>query len=271
MKRVIFYTTLFGLAMSIVATAFFARKVAERNRFVDDLIETTLGAHDVRSTDDAVLALSEEIYRRTRYRLQRNDLDWYSAVESTSPFNVTSGVSLKYSGFGIEEHYVDGPCGTMTRTLLNALWRLDIPARKLQLLDNEEGRGGGHTMVEYASSGRWHVIAPSDSSFVWRKDDGGIATVAEIQDDFEMFSSVYSRYQTYPYLFDNPAYIRWGKLPARLRGALRFVLGKERYEQLQTPRLYDTPRTLFLLLSLVATAVFALAAVILSPRRSTAV
>jgi hypothetical protein len=30
----------------------------------------------------------------------------------------------------------------MTRTVLNLLWALDIPARKLQILDNAEGKGG---------------------------------------------------------------------------------------------------------------------------------
>lgn len=270
MKRLIFYVMLAGLAMSIVCAVFFSRKAAERNRFIDALVETTLAGDDSLSTDDVVLALSHEIYRQTRYRLKSSELDWYSVQESTSPFNVTSGVSLRYGGFGIEEHWVNGPCGTMTRTLLNALWRLDIPARKIQLLDNESGRGGGHTMVEYLNGERWHVIAPSDSSFVWRKAGGGIATVAEIQADFEIFSSVYTRYPSYPYLFDHPGYIRWEKLPAPVLRVTRFLLGEDRYARAQTPRLYDMPRTLFLIVSLTAVFLFTLGALVTAPRRSPA-
>ncbi len=244
-----------GLLVSAVSSVFFYTKVRERHRYLDELIATALRGNET-ETEDIVLAVSEEIYRRTHRTLAREDLDWFSRLESTSPFNVTAAVALKYNGFGIESHSTLGACGTMSRTLLNALWKLQIPARKLQLLDNERGVGGGHTVVEFYLNDRWSVIAPSEEAYVWRKADGEIATAEEIKNDDEVFSTIHDRYPSFAYRFDNYRHIRWEKLPVGVLKVIKFVLGEERFNNALTPKLYDTPRTLFLGISLSLTGLF---------------
>ena len=178
--------------------------------------------------------------------INKQDLDWYSRIESTSFFNLTSAVSLKYEGYGIIGHSVFGPCGTMSRTLLNALWKLNIPARKLILVDNELGKGGGHTMIEFQYNGSWRVLSPSDNSFVWRTENGEIATASQIKNNPIIFSQIYKEKPNYPYLFDNYKNIRWKKFPNLITSIIKIVVGEKKFNSMETPRLYDLPRTLFL-------------------------
>jgi hypothetical protein len=71
-----------------------------------------------------------------------------------------------------------------------------------------------------------------------------------------VFSQILAVNPRYPYRFDRYANIRWEKLPAPMRTFFRTVLGKERYERAETPRLYDKPRTVMLAGSLCMTVVF---------------
>jgi len=267
LRRVLFFVFAACLAVSLAASVFLATKVYERDKTLSQFIHETVGDDRGLSTGDIALLLSDAIYERTRDPLQEDELDWFSRLVSKSFFNMGPVASLRYGGFGLEGHSTVGPCGTMTRTLLNALWELDIPARKLQLLGNDKGEGGGHTMVEFQANGRWLVISPADSSFVWRNADGSIATAAEIQRDPRVFSQIYARYPAYPYLFERYSNIRWEKLPPSLRKFARTVLGKERYEHATTPRLYDRPRTVMFLGSLWVTLVFAVLVYATRPRR----
>ena len=260
---IIFYTVLIA---AVISSVFFLFKVREREHFLAELIAASGAARADLTVEETVLTLSDHIYNRTRNNLELKQLDLYSRLESTSPFNVTSAVALRYGGFGIEGHSTYGPCGTMSRTLLNALWTLDIPARELQLFPNDEGKGGGHTMVEFFASGRWLVISPSDNSFVWRKPGGEIATAAEIRDDKTIFAGVFDQDPDYPYRFDNYGNIRWEKLPPVVTTVIKKVIGEERYENASTPRLYDKPRTLFFIASLAAVVVCYLLAYVSRPR-----
>jgi hypothetical protein len=246
---------------------FLAVKVQERGETLSQFIQETIGDDGELPTEEIALRLSGAIFDRTRNPITEDKLDWFSRLMSKSFFNMGPVASLRYGGFGLENHSTVGPCGTMARTLLNALWELDIPARKLQILDNDQGKGGGHTMVEFEANGRWLVISPADSSFVWRKADGSIATAEEIQRDPQLFAQIYERYPEYPYLFDKYSNIRWEKLPPRLRSLARTVLGEERYRTVTTPRLYDRPRTLIFLASLCMTLLFGLLVYATRPRR----
>lgn len=256
-RSILFVVCVVGLTVSLISTLFFSIKIRERDRYLDKLIETTLSGDEAKNNEEIAVKLSKAIHQATRKPLSPKDLDRYSRWESTSPFNVTSAVSLRYGGFGVEGHSTYGACGTMSRTLLNALWKLNIPARKLQLLDNEEGRGGGHTMIEFRSGDRWLVISPSDNSFVWRTNDGRIATAKEIHDDDELFAQIYQQDPGYPYLFDNYRNIRWDKLPRPVAGLFRVIMGETRYNSAVTPGLYDKPRTLFVIVSLILCGLFA--------------
>ena len=152
----------------------------------------------------------------------------------------------------------------MSRILLNALWRLDIPARKLQL-PNEAS--GGHTMIEFYHNGKWRVLSPADNTFVWRTDNGEIASAIEIQDNPAIFSQVYSIKPHYPYRFDNYKHIRWNKLPNWLTSIIRRVIGENRFTSIETPRLYDLPRTLFLYCSILSSILLSIAAYVSRPRK----
>ncbi len=192
--------------LSATASAYMIWKTTERNAYVKSFMHSSLDSKKLSNRDDTVLAISRTIYALTnnKYGTDPASMDWYDRFESTFFFNMSSTVALKYRSFGVHGHYVFGPCGTMSRLLLNTLWDLNIPARKLQLLNNSNGKGGGHTLVEYFDEGKWKVVAVSDSSFVWRNAEGQIASVAEIQHDPAVFSQIYAYQANYPYLFDNP-------------------------------------------------------------------
>lgn len=268
LRSITFVLCAVGLTVSLIGAFFFTTRVRERERYVDRLIESALPDRSAEPTEKTAVRLSRAIHRQTRNPLSPDTLDAYSKWESTSPFNVTAAVSLRYGGFGVEGHSTYGACGTMSRTLLNALWKLDIPARKLQLLDNEYGRGGGHTMVEFRSGDRWLVISPSDNSFVWLTDEGRIATAKEIHDNPEIFSQIYDKDGNYPYLFDNYMNIRWEKLPAPVSRLFRLLMGHKRYINTVTPKLYDKPRTFFVIVSVIFACVFALGAALSRPRKT---
>jgi len=241
-------------ALSVVAAllaVLMYLRVSETDRLLDSLIARSTRDVSREDVDATVLAMSQAIYDRTKNSLRPEQLPWLERLEATSYFNVGTGLALKYGFYGVVGHDVFGPCGTMTRVLLNACWRIGIPARKLQLLPGARDPGG-HTMVEFRSGDRWLVISPSDSSFVWRLPDGRIATREEIRGDSTVFAQVFDRYPRYPYRFDHPSNIRWEKLPGPVRTAFRTVLGEHGYAEAETPRLYDQPRRLVLYLALAA-------------------
>jgi hypothetical protein len=266
-RRLIHRTSLVLALCGALFSAFMLAKVEERNRLLGGLIRTATRGVERTDTDAVVLSLSREIHARSNATIRPEDLPLFERWEATSFFNVGTGVALKYGGYGVAGEQDIGPCGTMTRVLLNACWTLGIPARKLQLEPDDQGRWGGHTMVEFRSRDRWQVISPSDSSFVWRTRDGRIATVDEIRADSTVFAQVFARYPNYPYRFVRPFNIRWAKLPGPVRGAFRAVLGEERYRTAETPRLYDQPRVLFLTTGLGTTVLFAASAWLTRPRR----
>jgi hypothetical protein len=251
----------FSLALAglcVVGTLFFWSRVHERDRLLDGLTTEALASVAPADTHAVVRALSEAIYLRTGRGLPPDSIrSVYDRWEATSFFNVGTGVALKYGMYGVIGHGTYGPCGTMSRVLLAALWRRGIPARKLQLLPGPDGTGGEHTMVEYRTGNRWNVISPSDSSFVWRNRAGQVATVEEIRRDPQVFAQIYAVRPRWEYRFDAPSNIRWEKLPRPVRSALRAVLGPERYAKAKTPALYDKPRHLFLLVSLGGVIFFA--------------
>jgi hypothetical protein len=265
-RKSLYSAALTALIASLCLSLFFFLKVKECNRYLDDLINVAVHQKGLQDTEEMVISLSKEIYRRTKKGLNKDDLDWYSRIESASLFNMTSAVSLKYGGYGIIGQADFGPCGTMSRVLLNALWRLGIPARKLQLLDNAQGKGGGHTMIEFYHHGRWQALSPADNAFVWRNRDGEIATATEIRDDDHIFSQIYAVKPHYRYRFDNPKNIRWDKLPNRVVKIIKFFIGEERFNHAHTPELYDQPRTLLFYISILSAVFFGVVAYSLKPR-----
>lgn len=266
MRKTIFYISLGFFIISLFLVVFFFIKIKEENHYLDDLINNSVIKRKITNPEETILALSKEIYRKTNKGLIKDNLDWFSQIESISFFNMTAAVSLKYGGFGIEGHAVFGPCGTMSRTLLNALWRLNIPARKLQLLNNALGKGGVHTMIEFYYNGHWRVLSPSDNTFVWRNRNGEIATADEIQNDKKIFSQIYTEKPAYPYLFDNYANIRWEKLHKSLVSLIRIILGEKTFKSAQTPKLYDQPRNVFFFASISLSFFFALLGFIFRPK-----
>jgi hypothetical protein len=249
MSRYIIRACIALAMLSAVAAGIFYIKARERDRLLDAFLVTALAGVDRSDRDAVAIAVSRAVYARTNRGIPADSLAWYERHEATSFFNVSAGVALKYGTYGVIGHRQFGRCGTMARLLLVALWRLRVPARKLQLLGDF---GNGHTMVEYRVGDRWHVISPGDSSFVWRTASGGVATVEEIRADSAIYGQIFARYPTYEYDFRHPSHIRWEKLPAPVRGAFHRVLGDRAYTNATTPRVYETPRRLLLVASLVA-------------------
>ncbi len=174
--------SLAALLLAAAAAGFFATRVREQDRLLDAFIARSLAGVDRADSDAVVLALAREVHAHTDRGVRAADLTTYDRLESVSPFNMTTAVALRYGAFGVVGHPPFGPCGTMTRVLLNACWRLGIPARKLHLIPPPRDTVDIHTIMEWRTGGRWKVIAPSEN-FVWHARDGRIATLEEIRAD----------------------------------------------------------------------------------------
>lgn len=267
--RLLHRATLLFAAAAALASGWFLIQNRERDALLDVLIAQATQGVPRADVDSTVLSLSRAIYAATNRAMPIGDLPLLERLEVTSGLNVGTSVALKYGIYGLVGEEGIGPCGTMTRILLNACWRLGIPARKLLLLEVPNRQIGHHTMVEFQSHGRWQVLSPSDNSFVWRSAEGRIATRDEIRADSAVFAQVFERYPRYPYRFDRTSNIRWEKLPLPVRRAFRAVLGERGYRLAETPRLYDQPRKLFLWTSLAVLAC-TLVMAMLTRRRDTA-
>ena len=261
---------LIGLAASsALAALFFLAEVRDEDARIDGFVRATTHGIPRADTEAVALALSRGVFRETNRTIRADGLPLYERLESTSPFNVTSAVSLEHGVWGVEGRAHDGPCGTMTRVTLGALDRAGIAARKLHITDESGTQDGWHTLLEFRSGGRWLVLSPSDSAFVWRAHDGSIATLDEIQTDSAIFAEIFEPFPSYPYRVDHATHIRWEKLPRPVRTLARMILGPAAYEHAFTPRLYDQPRRLFFITSLAALGAFGLGALLVSsPWRS---
>jgi hypothetical protein len=260
MRHTLFRLFVVLTLISAAASVLFFAKLREEDAVMRAFLEDATRGVPRADPEALALAVARDVHRRTQGAVRAEDLPVYEQFESASLFHVSTGASIRFGMYGLTGQAKVGPCGTMTRVTLDALDRLRIPARKLQLLADEKQRVEGHTMLEFRSGDRWLVLSPSDDAFVWRTPDGRIATLDEIKADPAIFAQVFERFPGYPYRFDGTGHIRWAKLPAPVRGFFRLALGPKGYEEAQTPRLYDQPRLLLLLTALgLCTACAALA------------
>jgi hypothetical protein len=232
----------------LILAGFFFFKHYQTQILVDALVNDALKFKKNLTDEGKALKISQRIFLETDNLINRADLDWYSRWEATGYFNMTTSVGLEYNCYGIDGEDGDGPCGTMTKIFLVTMWDQNIRARKLQLEAVNEH--GGHTMAEFYYLGKWRVISPSDSSFVWRNHSGEIATVEEIRNDTSIFKQIFNHKSDWPYSFKETSNINWEKLPTLVVSVIRFFIGEEAYENAETPRLYEQPRRLLSLLFL---------------------
>jgi hypothetical protein len=260
-----------GCIVMLFLSIFFYYKVCEEYQLIDNFINESIDNKMVNNRQYVATSLSTAIYYQTKKIITDEELDWYDKLETTYLFpaswlNLSAGVILKYRGYTIAERYA-GPCGTMSRLLLNALWRLDIPARPLCLLNNDQGKGGGHVMVEFYDGGRWLVVSPADTAHIWRNTRGEIATAEEIKQDREIFKQIYKIRPDYDYLFDNYKHISFENLPPVISEMIKFTLGSELFDRLEIPKLYDQPKRAFFYSSVALCLMFGVLAVIAKNKR----
>ena len=227
-----------AIALFLGLAIFFLVSHLEERSLVRNLVNSIELDHPA-TIDEQVIATSQAVYENTNGRKDPEALSFYERQEAFSPANITTGVSLKHGIYIVEGHDKDGPCGTMSRNLLNALWYQGLDARKFHV---EMPDGNGHTMVEYLDGDKWKVIAPSDNSFVWRTSDGEIASAKEIQNDNQLFQQIYSEVPDYGYKFNNPNRFNWDRLPAFVHQQALAWYGQEWCDEFQTPRIFDQPR-----------------------------
>ena len=255
MKKTLLFASFFLAILFILLSIFFYVKDNEEDSMVKSFIELSYANQNLTSRADSVIIISNAIYNKTKNWIKKDRLDWYSQWEATGFFNMSTAVSLEYGCYGVEGRLGDGPCGTMSKTLLNALWKVDIPARKLQLF----GKGGGHTMVEFYDMNEWKVISPSDSSFIWHRSDGSIATLNDIKSDTSIFNQVYHNWKNnWRYNFDKTTNIRWDKIPSFLASVIKFFIGEKSYNTAETPKLYEQPRKFLFIVFLFLSMIFTL-------------
>src|SRR5262249_49602164 len=159
-------------ALFLTASGFFFDKSREADRVLSSFVNGAIRGIPPADTDNVAMALSQEVFRRTGRYAPTTDLPLFDRLEAASIFHISASVSIQHGIFGVIGHPQLGPCGTMSRVMIRSLEQVHIASRKLQLLDDVNGQGGGHTMIEYRSNGRWVVLSPSDSSFVWHARDG---------------------------------------------------------------------------------------------------
>jgi hypothetical protein len=249
-------------ALFALASGFFYDKSRDSDRILATFVTTATRGIPLADTDLVAMTLSREVFQRTFRSVPPESLALYDRLEAASFFNVTTSVSLQHGIFGVIGESQFGPCGTMSRVMIRSLEQVNIASRKLQLLPDANGQGGGHTMIEYRSNGRWIVLSPSDSSFVWHTSDGRLATVADIQSDSTVFAQIFQHYPNYPYRFSNVSHIRWAKLPPIAQSFFHWLLGDRAYRDAMTPYLYDRPRLLLFYGSFAAFAFFSVLALV---------
>lgn len=232
--------------LSCVSCVFFYSKVREADTQVQELLRSALQTTHCTNRIDSVRAIARAVFHRTNRVIGRDELTWYDYLEATSVFNVSAGVSLGYHGYAVEGHTVKGKCGTMSTAVLNCLWEAGIPARKLQAFCDT----AGHTMVEFLADGRWLVISPSDSGFMWHRTDGQIATAADLHADKMLFCQLWKFDPKANFSFEHCYHLRWHKLPRPVLNILRALFSEETLESIPTPVLFEKCRTLFLVLSI---------------------
>lgn len=242
LRKILLYASGAIFPIFLVLAAFFFVKNQQTQVLVDALVNDALKFQKNLTDVEKAIKIARRIYYETDNFVEKENLDWYSKWEATGFFNMTSSVGLEYNCFGVEGEPGDGPCGTMTKIFLVTMWDQNIRARKLQLEAVNEH--GGHTMAEFYYQGKWRVISPSDSSFVWRNKDGEIATVEEISEDTVIFNQIYNYKPDWPYSFQETTNINWEKLPSFSVSIIRFLIGEEAFENAETPRLYEQPRKL---------------------------
>jgi hypothetical protein len=257
-KNILLYLSAFFAVICFIISIFFFLKHFQTLVLIEALEKDALKFNTNLSDEEKALLISGEIYKQTNNFIDREKLDWYSEWEATSFFNMNTSVGLEYNCFGIKGEPGDGPCGTMTKIFLVAMWDQDIPTRKLQL--SPINSRGGHTMAEFYYKGKWRVISPSDSSFVWRNKDGEIATVDEIREDTSVFNQIFKQDPNWPYGFKETSNINWEKLPSFAVPIIKFIIGEEGFENSETPAIYEQPRKLLFItfgsLSLLFTLIF---------------
>jgi hypothetical protein len=257
-KNILLYISAIFAVLCFIISIFFFLKHFQTLVLIDELEKEALQFKMNLSDETKAILISRAIYGQTNNFIDREKLDWYSEWEATSFFNMTTSVGLEYNCFGIKGEPGDGPCGTMTKIFLVAMWDQNIRARKLQL--SPINNRGGHTMAEFYYNNKWRVISPSDSSFVWRNKNGEIATVDEIREDTSIFNQIYKQDPKWPYGFNKTSNINWEKLPSFIVPIIRFIIGEEGFENSETPAIYEQPRKLFFItfgsLSLLFTLIF---------------
>jgi len=249
-------------ALFLTASGFLFDKSRESDRVLANFVTDSTRGVPASDTDQVAMAISREVFRRTDRYVPNSELSLFDRLEAASIFNVSASVSIQHGIFGVVGHPQLGPCGTMSRVMIRSLEQVHVASRKLQLLDDVNGQGGGHTMIEYRSNGRWVVLSPSDSSFVWRDHEGRLATVDEIRGDSTIFAQIFTRFPNYPYRFNNTSHIRWAKLPPAGRAVFHWLLGEKGYRDALTPYLYDRPRLLLFYCAFAAFVLFTVLALL---------
>ena len=227
-----------AIVLCVGIALFFLICQVEERLLVRDLV-SSIDLDDQATVDERVMKTSQAVYKKTNGRMEPDTLSTFERKEAFSPANITTAVSLKYGIYIVEGHPKDGPCGTMSRNLLNALWYQGVRARKLHL---NMGDGTGHTMVEYFDEGKWKVIAPSDNSFVWRTSKGEVASAKEIQNDNEIFQQIYSEVPDYAYRFDRVNRFNWERLPSFLQARVSQQFGQKWCDEFEATWIMDQPR-----------------------------
>lgn len=121
----------------------------------------------------------------------------------------------------------NGACGSFSYVLARILNQMSIPTRFAQMKVN--GEYGGHILVEAFNGSSWVILDPS-YDLAFRKENGSLASFADVQHNWKKFSTQVPEGYNPIYSYSGVQYTNWDKIPVvmpALKQVLSLTMGEE--------------------------------------------
>lgn len=220
----------------------------------DEIVKSWLGRYD--ELDKSDLEKYGTFYREFKPQNFNPLIRYY---EKHTPLGLTAREVIQWGGD------IDGPCGALTRVFIVLGRRAKLKIRKLQLcsMPGDPERKWGHTVAEAYLDGRW-VVFDCSSNFCWVKDNGELASVADLASDETLYKSILNwrpKYMIDKLHYRHSVYhFRFTKIP--IFGGLIFKILKhfigDKVKEIETPYIYERPKLLVACFFLLLAAILAI-------------
>lgn len=162
----------------------------------------------------------------------------------------------------------NGACGSFSYVLARILNQLSIPTRFAQMKVN--GEFGGHIVVEAFNGSNWVVLDPS-YDLAFRKENGGLASFAEVQHDWLKYSKQVPQDYNASYSYSDVQYTNWNKIPVvmpAIKEVLNITMGEKQADEFSIRNLFLRKFQFLFRLSLVVYILFTIVLIRLYRKQS---